>query len=374
MNYISLLYEALQRKRELEKAKHFLPTFNHKFSPTEASYKMPMSFYGIKNKKPAVLGSCARAVFFDKMAIDTSDFKNHMVIQEEKVSFTTTLRQNFGKLWEELLVRELKDIIENVIWNDKFKFEHTDTAGNVITLSGEYDILLKTRDGLWSGIELKSGNGYGFEMSHVFGKSKKTIRREFEEIAVDPTKPTPVPKHLLQTILYLYHFKKNTDYPIDTWSILYMTSDKYTLRQFDITLRNTVAGYVPEITTYDIDTRTLEPLSQVFPVPIIEIPVEAVLGRFHYVDSHIRNRVVPKKDFNTLIGDYEVEEMEKLGYLSKSRAADMKSGKVKQCDWQCSYCKWYPQCLAMSDDSFDFDTLVPATADSCLCIEEPVEI
>ncbi len=336
------IHRGLLSLQEEERQKHLCKNFDGKFYATEASY---ITLDG------NVLGSCARKIALNKLALDPNIVESFALTPEEPVGMTLSYIFEFGKSFERINEKSLKKAGLTVLCNGKFTIP---IEGTPYYVSCEYDQMVKDPEtGEYVGMELKTGHGQSYTMKRVLGYKRSPNTKEFEDYTTDPTKPSPDPTHLLQASLYLYKYQVQPDPeigPVRYWKLLYMPRNTLEVREFTLTLENVGNLHFPRVYTHSLyDGVSTEEVEE---VPIIPISIEAVLNRFKEIGSYVDQRIVPAAEFHPELTEDRLKMYQEMGYLSDTKLDKMMSGKLEKSDWQCNYCKWKDQCAQWPTQSF----------------------
>jgi len=217
-----------------------------------------------------------------------------------------------GNAVEDMLVEQWKQM---GIWvANSVKF--VDYENNI---SGELDaILAEPPDGQLYGVEVKSFYGY-FAEKELFGNRSQ--------------KGFPKMSQLLQTLVYLNHFKEKLPF----FRMVYFARDSVKRRTFKIELEHQADGTYPKVEGEVIRSFT----------------IEDVLGRYRTLQQHIDANDVPPNDYELRYSDDKIRDFAPKanggkGKIAKTKYEAWEKGKLKPHevigDWQCSYCRFKEVC------------------------------
>ena len=258
--------------------------------PSQASVKYHNHAYG----EDEVQGACLRQVYYRCTGVTPEPF-------------TVRTRYIFamGNMIEDYFTEQLK---QSGSWlGNSIKFFDTD-----ISLSGELDILVK--DNVSDKpviVELKSTSGY-YSWKEIAGNKS--------------TKGKPKPAHLLQILLYLYHFRDQAEKGV----LLYFNRDNVERHQFIIELHKEDGKHYPVI-----DGQVYRAFS-----------VEDIRDRYVEATDYIDKGIVPPKDYEDKYTPERIEILYARGKIVKTKYEKYKQNPQKNPvgDWTCAYCSYKGQC------------------------------
>ena len=245
----------------------------------------------IKNEydEQLIAGACLRTIYWENKGVKKT---NPMTARGKRIT-------RVGKMVEQHEVEQYKQIgiwrANNVkFFNDRYR------------ISGEADCLVfdKGRDGLL-GIEIKTGYDYKFR-KEVIGTSTRKGRPKFA--------------HLLQTMLYIDHFKI-------PFKMVYIDRGNAARAEYDITLNSDG--------TANIDGKKLTN----------GISIPSCLARYKEVDDCLEDGTLPKRDFQLKYSKEYIGLLHESGRLNKGQTKEFERNKdVDMGDWQCGYCDYKDYC------------------------------
>jgi len=254
------------------------------FHPSQSSC-MIKNEYG----EDSIVGSCLRSVYWE-----------HKGIRETNPMSARSIRIcAVGKMVERYEVENYKQM---GIWRDNnVKFYDPNT-----NISGESDCIVWDKDlnGL-RGVEVKSGYDYKFRT----------------EVIGTPTKPgKPKFDHLLQTMLYIDHFK----FP---FNIIYIDRGNCARAEYEITLNS---DGTPSINGKKLANG---------------LSIPRCLARFKQLQEYLKDGTIPPRDFQLKYTKERIEFLSNSRRLKKKQSEEYDKNKdVDLGDWQCSYCGYKDYC------------------------------
>lgn len=278
-----------QVDRHVTRTRFKSKTSDH-YYPSEASVKI------IEDGQEEVLGGCIRASYFrlsKEFAGDKPEARAEYIFIQ-------------GKSVENFLVDLFKEM---GIWHAS-SVRFTNAEYNI---SGELDAVLVEPDGTLYGAEIKSFYGY-YAAKEICGNKWKAGK--------------PKDSHLLQTLVYLYHFRGRLPY----FRIIYFARDEVKRKTFKIELHQEGDLFYPKVDGI-VDRR---------------FTVNDVLARYKELDAYVKSGEIPPVDFELQYSDAKIEDFFAKGKVSKTKYNAWKAGKLKPYehigDWQCSYCPFKAVC------------------------------
>lgn len=270
----------------------FLEQPSTHFYPSEASVVIHDE-HGDK----VVHGGCLRASYFRL----SGDFEGQPYDARSEYIFMQ------GKDVETSLIALWKEM---GIWVDN-NVKFFDEENNI---SGELDIILcEPPHGQLYGVEVKSFYGYMAEKDIMGNKYQKGF---------------PKMNQLLQTLVYLNHFKDRLPY----FRMAYFARDSVKRRTFKIELEQEGEILYPKVEG-DV---------------IRSFSIQDILARYKELSHYLDTQVVPPNDFELQYNDSKIEDFFKKGKIAKTKYQKWqtkKLGPYEQIgDWQCSYCKYKDVC------------------------------
>lgn len=265
--------------------------------PSEASVKI----YD-KHGDPVVHGGCMRACYFRM----SGEFEGTPYDARSEYIFIQ------GKAVEEFLIKLWKEM---GIWVDN-NIKFIDKENNI---SGELDaILAEPPSGQLYGVEIKSFYGYNAEKEIFGNKSQKGF---------------PKMNHLLQTLVYLNHFRDRLPF----FRIVYFDRGGVKRRTFKVELHQE-----GEILYPMVDGEVQRQFS-----------MQDVLARYKELQHHLETGTVPPNDFELQYDNAKIEDFYKKKKVAKTKYEKWKNGKLGFYehigDWQCSYCRYKDTCWGDSN-------------------------
>jgi len=252
--------------------------------PSQASCK-------IKNEydEDTIMGGCLRSSYWEA---NTINYTNPASARGKRI-------MAYGKLLEQFEVARYKEL---GIWRDNnVKFFNKNYG-----ISGEADCLVHDRNtDKTIGIEIKTGYDYKFR--------KEVIGNQYK-------KGKPKLTHLLQTMLYIDHFKI-------PFKIVYIDRGNAARAEYDITLNKDG--------TPNIDGRKLNN----------GLSIPGCIARFKEFDEYLENGTLPPRDYQLQYSQEHIEFLYDSNRLTKTQIKEFqKNKKVDMGDWECSYCNYKDYC------------------------------
>jgi len=270
----------------------FLEHRSTHFYPSEASV-ITHDVHGDQ----VVHGGCMRASYFRL----SGEFEGtpHDARSQYIFAQGNDIESTLIKLWKEM-----------GIWVDN-SVKFFDAENNI---SGELDVILaEPPNGQLYGVEVKSFYGYMAEKEILGNKSQKGF---------------PKMNHLLQTLVYLNHFKDRLPF----FRIAYFARDSVKRRTFKIELEQEGETLYPKVEGEVIKSFSLQD----------------ILARYKELSHHLETKTVPGNDFELQYDDAKIEDFFKQGKVAKTKYQKWKTGKLgiheRIGDWQCSYCRYKDTC------------------------------
>lgn len=285
-------YDLFQHTDEHLTRPKFRAEREKRFYPSEAS----VEYYDEHGDK-VVEGGCLRASYFRL----SGEFEGTPFDARTEFIFMQ------GKKVEDMLIDVWKEM---GIWVDN-NVKFVDKEHNI---SGEIDALLvEPPDGTIYGVEVKSFYGY-FAEKEIFG-NKSTLGK-------------PKISQLLQTLIYLYHFRDRIPY----FRMVYFGRDSVKRRTFKIELEQEGETFYPKIDG----------------VVWRSFSVNDIYARYEKLQEHVDNKIIPPNDYELMYSDAKIEDFYKKGKIAKTKYEKWKNGKLGPNevigDWQCSYCRYKNEC------------------------------
>lgn len=273
--------------------KRFKTTRNASYYPSEASVQMYDETGDL-----VTIGKCLRAAYFrlsGEFEATPPDARAEFIFAQ-------------GHAVEDILVGLWKEM---GIWvANSVKFVIPD-----INVSGELDgILMEPGSQQTYGVEVKSFYGYHAE--------KEIMGNKYQQ-------GNPKWSHLLQTLVYLWHFH---DKGLPYFRIVYFARDSVKRRTFKVELHKEGDSFYPKVEGRVIKSFT----------------VNDIIARYKKLDEHVKNGVIPSGDFELQYSDEKIERLFAAGKVAKTKYEKWKKGKLKDYeyigDWECSYCPYKNVC------------------------------
>ena len=133
----------------------------------------------------------------------------------------------------------------------------------------------------------------------------------------------PKMNQLLQTLIYLNHFRDKLPY----FRMAYFARDSVKRKTFKIELEQEGKILYPKVEGEVVRT----------------FSVQDILARYKDLSHHLEIQVVPANDFELQYSDDKIEDFFKKEKVAKTKYQKWKSKKLGKYeyigDWQCSYCK-----------------------------------
>ena len=259
------------------------------FYPSEAS--VVVNAGGVRK----VLGCCLRQAYFRCTGVPGREYTPRTELQFE-----------LGKATEKMLVDKWKKMgiyeEESVRWLDE---EHN--------ISGELDAVIRSPDSQIYCVEIKSIHGY---------QARKEI------MGTAHTAGKPKDSHLLQTLVYTYHFKDQ----IAGSKMIYISRDNADVAEYDIRV-------IPD----DING-TLLWRPEINGVPCMSFTIEDVYARYASLKEHLARGIPPEREFELYYGDEKIERDYAAKALSRAKYTKWKKNGIRPGDWNCSYCPFKQAC------------------------------
>ena len=237
----------------------------------------------------SIAGKCLRAVYWDAKGVKET---NPVTARGQRIF-------GYAKNVERFEVEQYKQL---GIWRSN----NTKFFNPNLNISGEADCIVYDKDtkGL-RGVEIKSGYDYKFR-SDVLGTATRPGKPKFE--------------HLLQTMLYIDYFKI-------PFTLLYIDRGNAQRGEYDITLN--------EDGTPNIDGKKLNN----------GISFGGIIARFKQLEEHIKDNVIPIRDFQLRYSKDRLEILSKTKRLRKKQSEEYAKNKDLDIgDFQCGYCSYKDYC------------------------------
>jgi hypothetical protein len=245
----------------------------------------------IKNEygEEIVVGSCLRSLFWSHKGVKET---NPMTARGHRICAV-------GKMVERAEVEQYKQL---GIWRgNNIKFFDSEMG-----ISGEIDCFVwNEQDKRIQGIEIKSGYDYRFR-SEVIGTASRSGKPKLE--------------HLMQTMIYIHHFK----FP---FSILYFDRGNAARAEYEITLNSDG--------TPNIDGKKLN----------IGLSIPRCFSRFKELEGYVKDNTLPKRDFQLKYSKERIKFLRDSGRLTKEQSREFDAtGETSAGDWNCAYCNFRDFC------------------------------
>ena len=242
-------------------------------------------------------GKCMRAAYF-RLA---NGFKSAPFEPYSEYIFM------LGKIVENQLINYWKEM---GIWYDN-NVKFYDKENNI---SGELDVIL---------VEPGTGQMYIGEVKTFYG-----YMAEKEIFGSKTDKPFPKMNNLLQTLVYLNHFKDTFPYA----RIIYFARDSGKRRTFKIELEQEGNILYPKVEGEIIRS----------------FSIQDILARYKELEHYLKTNTIPKNDFELYYDDAKIEDFYQKGKVAKTKYQKYKTGKLhsneKIGDWNCRYCNFSQIC------------------------------
>jgi hypothetical protein len=137
-------------------------------------------------------------------------------------------------------------------------------------------------------------------------------------------KGKPKTSHLLQILVYLWHFREKIKYG----RLLYFSRDANVHKEFKIWLHQEGQAIYPVIDGEIIRNWT----------------VNDIFDRYKLLDKYVEEKVLPPNDYQLEWDSARIELEHKRGNVGDTAYKAWKAGKQKIGDWMCSYCRYKTHC------------------------------
>ena len=208
-----------------------------------------------------------------------------------------------GLLVEDLLLDNWKEmgiwVADHVKWYDKER-----------NVSGELDAIIIDPDGNQLVVEVKTFWGY-YATKEICGNTRQQGK--------------PKREHLMQTSLYLDHFRSHG---LPNAKLMYYARDSANRAEFDVTLVDENGLTYPVIN--GVVDRTLS--------------MQDIYARYQELDEHLKNKIEPARDYVLEYDDATLQNMWDSKELSKTRYDAWQKKGERPGDWNCGYCKYKNHC------------------------------
>jgi hypothetical protein len=254
------------------------------FYPSQASCVITNEY-----QEEEIVGDCLRAVYWQSNNVAKT---NPMKARSIRVC-------QVGKIVENFEVEQYKRI---GIWLSSSVGFYNERYN----LSGEVDAIIYDEDRKGPrGVEIKSGYDYKFR-KEVIGTATRKGRPKFD--------------HLMQTMLYIDHFKM-------PFTIVYIDRGNAARAEYDITLN-------PDGTP-NIDNKKLNN----------GLSIPGCMARFNELKEYLDNGTLPKRDFQLRYSKEKIESLYDAGRLGKMQSKEFEKNKnLDLGDWVCGYCSYKTYC------------------------------
>lgn len=259
-----------------------------------------------------VEGKCLRALFYD--------FQKQVVTNPIEADGIRTM--DIGSACEACETGYYKDI-------GIFHSSHIRMFSKDYLISGELDNLVWEYDDILLPDGQPSGRVKIREPRRLIGVEIKSFYGYYAEKEI-LTLGKPKVNHMLQSLVYLEHYKPNIPY----WLLVYLSRsggvDTPNGRMFGRQFKIQISKVTGEVF--------------VDGVMVKEYTIKDVMERFKEARKYVESNTLPERDYVYNFPAEIVEFKYKEGEISKKDYSSWKAGSKYISDWECSYCPYLLMC------------------------------